>query len=74
MVTNGIFQTSSLNIVAWLSANDIDFVDYIRVNGNVIFVYERTEEITSCMNEYNTNEKLKKFIAGYRKARDVIKS
>ena len=74
MVTNGIFQTSSLNIVAWLSANDIEFIDYIRVNGSVVFIYERTDEIAECMNEYNTNEQLKKFTAGYRKARNIAKS
>ncbi len=74
MVTNGIFQTSSLNIVAWLATNDIDFDDYIRINGNVIFCYNRTDNLTSCIDEYNDNEQLKKFISNYRRIRSIVKS
>lgn len=70
----GIFQTSSLNIVAWLAANDIDFEDYIKIKGDVTFFYERSDELDHCLTEYGTNERLKKFIGGYRKARDIIKS
>jgi len=74
MVTNGIFQTSSLNIVAWLSANDIEFMDHVVIYGKSTFYFERTEQLSKCLDEYNTNEQLKKFISSYKRIRSIVKS
>lgn len=69
-----LYQTSSLNVFSWLYANDIKHVECVKVDGKTIFLYEINSYFRTCIQEYYTNEKLKKFIAGYREARNIVKS
>jgi|688.fasta_scaffold424457_2 hypothetical protein len=70
---NNIFQTSSLNIVAYLMARDIEYIDFKKIEGQTIFYYIRNENLQDILNEYNADMKLKKFISCFKKVKDVIK-
>jgi hypothetical protein len=72
MSTN-IFQTSSLNIAAWLLTKEIEPKDYITVNGYTTFFYERSEELNKSLDEYDNNLELKKFIGKFKQVREMVK-
>lgn len=74
MISKSIFQTSSLNIVAWLAANDIEFIDHVKIYDKSIFYFDRNEQLSALLDEYNTNEQLKKFISSYKRIRGIVKA
>lgn len=73
-MTNNIFQTSSLNIVAWLMTKGYVVQDQKRINNNTIFYFERDSKLQSALNEYNNNVALKEFISNFRKVKMMIKN
>jgi len=73
-MNNNIFQTSSLNIVAWLMTKGYDVKDQKKINNNTIFYFERDDNLQSAINEYNNNIPLKEFISNFRKVKMMIKT
>lgn len=71
---NGIFQTSSLNIVAWLLTKGYVVKDKKRMDNNTIFYFDRDENLQKYINEYNANKDLKNFIAKFREVKIMAKS
>jgi hypothetical protein len=71
---NNIFQTSSLNIVAWLMTKGYEVSDKKRINNSTIFYFERDKNLQSVLNEYNNNIALKEFISNFRKVKMMIKA
>ena len=72
-MNNNIFQTSSLNIVAWLMTKGYKVKDQKKINNSTIFYFERDSNIQSAINEYNNNIPLKEFISNFRKVKMMIK-
>ena len=66
---NTIFQTSSLNIVAWLMTKGYEVADQKKINNSTIFYFERDSKLQSALNEYNNNIPLKEFISNFRKVK-----
>lgn len=66
---NNIFQTSSLNIVAWLMTKGYEVKDHKKINNSTIFYFERDKNLQSALNEYNNNTSLKEFISNFRKVK-----
>ena len=73
-MTNSIFQTSSLNIVAWLMTKGYEVKDQKKINNSTIFYFERDNNIQSAINEYNNNTSLKEFISNFRKVKMMIRT
>jgi len=73
-MNNNIFQTSSLNIVAWLMTKGYEVVDQKKINNSTIFYFERDNNLQSAINEYNNNIPLKEFISNFRKVKMMIKT
>jgi len=73
-MNNNIFQTSSLNIVAWLMTKGYEVVDQKKINNSTIFYFERDNNLQSALNEYNNNTSLKQFISNFRKVKMMIKT
>ena len=73
-MNNNIFQTSSLNIVAWLMTKGYEVSDKKRINNSTIFYFERDKNLQSILNEYNNNIALKEFISNFRKVKMMIKA
>lgn len=73
-MNNNIFQTSSLNIVAWLMTKGYEVKDQKRINNSTIFYFERDKNLQSVLNEYNNNTSLKEFISNFRKVKMMIKA
>jgi hypothetical protein len=71
---SNLFQTSSLNIVAWLMTMNIDSIEHAKINGQSIFYYERSTELQEALNSYNNNIDLKRFISCFKKIKDIIKA
>lgn len=73
MMNNNTFQTSSLNIVAWLMVKDRAVSDKKKINGKTIFYFDRDEDLQKDIDEYNNNIELKKFIGKFREVKDMAK-
>jgi len=73
-MNNNIFQTSSLNIVAWLMTKGYTVIDQKKINNSTIFYFERDNKLQSALNEYNNNIPLKEFISNFRKVKMMIKA
>lgn len=73
MINNNIFQTSSLNIVAWLMVKNRTVVDKKKINGKTVFYFDRDETLQNDIDEYNSNVDLKKFIGKFREVKDMAK-
>jgi len=73
-MNNNIFQTSSLNIVAWLMTKGYEITDKKKINNSTIFYFERDSKLQSALNEYNNNIPLKEFISNFRKVKMMIKA
>ena len=73
-MNNNIFQTSSLNIVAWLMTKGYTVIDQKKINNSTIFYFERDNKLQSALNEYNNNIPLKEFISNFRKVKMMIKT
>jgi hypothetical protein len=70
---NNIFQTSSLNIVAWLMTKGYQVVDRKRINNSTIFYFDRDDKLQEVIDEYNSNTVLKDFIAKFREVKIMAK-
>jgi dolichyl-phosphate-mannose--protein O-mannosyl transferase len=71
---NGIFQTSSLNIVAWLMTKGYVVKDKKRIDNSTIFYFDRDENLQKFLNEYNNNKELKSFISKFREVKMMAKN
>ena len=69
-----LFQTSSLNIVAWLMTKKYEVKDKKRIDDRTIFYFDRDENIQEAINEYNNNIELKEFISNFKKIKTMIKT
>lgn len=72
-MVNEIFQTSSLNIVAWLMTKGYEVSDRKKINNRTIFYFNRDEKLQSYIDQYNNNADLKDFIAKFRIVKDMAK-
>jgi hypothetical protein len=70
---NNIFQTSSLNIVAWLMTKGYEVKDRKRINNSTIFYFDRDDKLQEVIDEYNSNKTLKDFIAKFREVKIMAK-
>jgi hypothetical protein len=70
---DSVFQTSSLNIVAWLLTKGYEVKDRKRINNSTIFYFNRDEKLQEVINEYNSNKELKDFIAKFREVKIMAK-
>jgi hypothetical protein len=70
---NNIFQTSSLNIVAWLMTKGYEVKDRKRINNSTIFYFDRDDKLQEVIDEYNSNTVLKDFIAKFREVKIMAK-
>lgn len=70
---NDIFQTSSLNIVAWLRLKERKVLDKKKLNGKTVFYFDRDETLQKDIDDYNNNTELKKFIAKFREVKMMAK-
>jgi hypothetical protein len=70
---NNIFQTSSLNIVAWLMTKGYEVKDRKRINNSTIFYFDRDDKLQKVIDEYNSNKTLKDFIAKFREVKIMAK-
>jgi hypothetical protein len=71
---NNIFQTSSLNVAAWLLTKDIEPVNCISIkNQQALFFYERSEKLTNALDEYEVNKEIKLFISKFKQVKEMIK-
>lgn len=68
-----LFQTSSLNIVAWLLTRGYDIKDKIKIDNQTVFFFDRDENLQKVINEYNNNKELKDFIAKFRQVKIMAK-
>lgn len=73
-MTCSYFQTASLNMVAWLITKEFAIKDTKKLDGQTIFYFDRTEDVQLAVNEYNNNYELKKFIANFKKVKELIKT
>lgn len=71
---NGIFQTSSLNIVAWLMTKGYVVKDKKRIDNSTIFYFDRDDNLQKYINEYNNNKELKAFISKFREVKMMAKN
>lgn len=69
-----LFQTSSLNLVAWVLTKDIQIKEKVNIGDVTVFYFDRTDELQKAINEYNQNIELKKFITKFKQVREIIKS
>jgi len=69
-----LFQTSSLNLVAWFLTKDIQIKEKVNIGDVTVFYFNRTDELQKAINEYNQNIELKKFITKFKQVREIIKS
>lgn len=67
------FHTKSLNLVAWLIANEIPIYKTVVLGNNTIFYFEHNEKVESLIQSYNSNEVLKKFISAFKYVKDVVR-
>lgn len=71
---NSLFQTSSLNIVAWLMTKGYEVKEKIRIDNNTIFYFDRDQNLQKNIDEYNNNAELKNFIAKFRLVKGMAKN
>jgi hypothetical protein len=71
---NDIFQTASLNIVAWLMTKGYKVKDRKRINNTTIFYFDRDDKLQEVIDEYNSNKALKDFIAKFREVKIMAKN
>jgi hypothetical protein len=71
---DNLFQTSSLNLVAWLLVKGQKIKDYVKIDNQTIFYFDRTDNLQDIINQYNNNVELKKFITKFREVRAIAKS
>jgi len=70
---NNVFQTSSLNIVAWLLTKGYQVKEKMRLNNSTIFYFDRDENLQKTIDEYNNNKELKDFISKFREVKIMAK-
>jgi hypothetical protein len=68
------YHTASLNIAAWLISKDIPLKDSKRIDKQMIFYFEKTNELNNAISEYLSNESLKKFITSFKKVKEIVNS
>lgn len=68
------FKAYSLNLVTWLKMNDFKIAKAEKINGKTSFYFESTQELYDCIEEYNNNEELKKFISTFKEIRQLTKT
>lgn len=68
-----LFQTSSLNIAAWLLTKDIEPLNYVTVGNQTVFFYERSNSLKYALDEYDNNKELKLFISKFKQIREMVK-
>lgn len=71
---NNLFQTSSLNLVAWLLMKGFEVKEKVKVGDQAIFYFERVFGLQDAINAYNQNIELKQFIAQFKKVKGMAKS
>lgn len=71
---DSVFQTSSLNLVAWLMVKGFEVNDHIKINNQTIFYFDRVDGLQEAINQYNNNTELKLFITKFKKVKEMAKS
>ena len=71
---NSLFQTSSLNLVAWLLVKGFKVKEKIKIDNSTIFYFDRVHELQQAINEYNQNQELKDFIAKFKLVKEMAKA
>jgi len=71
---SNIFQTSSLNIVAWLLTKGYPVKDKKRLDDKTIFYFDRVDTLQSAIDAYNNNTDLKEFISNFRQVKIMAKT
>lgn len=71
---NSLFQTSSLNIVAWLMVKNFQVKEKVKIDNNTIFYFDRVDGLQTAINEYNNNTELKNFIAKFKVVKEMAKA
>lgn len=66
------YYTSSLNVSAWLVANGFKVIKSIKLSSVVIY-FDRTKKLEECINKYNNNIELKKFISAFKDVKRIVK-
>ncbi len=68
------YRVLSLNVATWLKMHGFSIERTEKENGNTVFYFTRTDELHKCIDEYNNDSKLKKFIATYKDIRNITKA
>jgi len=66
------YCTQSTNIVAWLMSKKIMPKQKIKGENNMTIIYERSKELSECLDQYHNNKELKEFISAFKQARKFI--
>lgn len=72
MTINSLFQTSSLNLVAWLLLKGFKVIEIVKVSNQSIFYFERNDDLQRAIDAYNQNTELKAFIGQFKKVKDML--
>lgn len=67
------YYTQSSNLAAYLVMNGFEMIDSEQRDGKVTIYFEKSDELHDCVRKYNTETKLKEFIASFKKVKDFIK-
>lgn len=67
------FKTHSLNVATYLKMNGFKVIDDFEENGKTVFVFEKSDALYKCVDEYNKDDRLKLFISTYREIRALTK-
>jgi hypothetical protein len=71
---NILFQTSSLNIVAWLLTKGFTVKEKIKIDNQTVFFFDRNNTLQQAINDYNNNQELKNFIAKFKIVKEMAKT
>lgn len=70
---NNLHSILSLNLATWLKMNGHKIVKVEKINNRAAFFFEKSEELRRSIDDYNSNEELKRFISTYRDIRGITK-
>jgi hypothetical protein len=69
-----LFYTRSTNLCAYLMMNNHKVKAKQRDSRGTIFYFERSQELNESIEQYNNDEKIKKFISCFKDVKEIMKN
>lgn len=69
-----LYKVKSLNVVAYLRLKGFTIAKVEKDKNEANFYFEKSKELFKVIDEYNSNQELKKFISSFKEVRTIASS